>query len=686
VINELYQLSKAMENAGVQATNWHRKYKPIPNVKPNAPCVRICMSNGKVTELSFVDKELGSELRKYGTNQGSYPCMNMVALYRVTDEKVKKEISDISQGNWETDSLEKIKSWCTENNWNSKFLNKYKISMKNTTEELVSLMGAVSFEPLTILMDETSIFSSDPMLLHKELENAVFRMLERKENIELAFTVLFYMGNPQKKAENDSGSLSVALESEKLIDMGIPAVSVRFTEEFNAALLHAESIEKEAAVGDQVDAFGVSFLPLEEPMPEVKLAGGFDVKLRTMFKEQKCQTRYGNIENASYPISPLMRKNLQTALNWMGNSDHEDITWINTDRNEILFAYPSQLPKVPISFTRPIRRPRNEEGSFVEQSKKFISEFKKARQPGTDPNSEYIQIFILRKVDKARTKVIYTRQTDPDEIEVCSEAWTIGCGDNLPLFPFGSVSVPFPIDAADILNYIWKQDGTLASDNFKPIPRYHGMELFLERDMPVQRDLHILVQSAEQLGAYLGKLNVDNVYAPIWWKVKGMLALIGLLLYRAGIRKEQYMENFPYLYGQLLKISDELHALYCNAVRDGSLPSQLAGGSLFRAAADAPVRTLNLLGQRMAPYIIWAKSYRTKKIMTTNEESWRAGWLLNLYEKIATQLESAWTSSTRFNDEEKAQLFIGYLAAFPKKEQPDEKTVSQNLKEEKKDE
>lgn len=33
-----------------------------------------------------------------------------------------------------------------------------------------------------------------------------------------------------------------------------------------------------------------------------------------------------------------------------------------------------------------------------------------------------------------------------------------------------------------------------------------------------------------------------------------------------------------------------------------------------------------------------------------------------------TRLREAWTPRTRFDDEEKAQLFIGYLAAFPQSE------------------
>ncbi len=129
------------------------------------------------------------------------------------------------------------------------------------------------------------------------------------------------------------------------------------------------------------------------------------------------------------------------------------------------------------------------------------------------------------------------------------------------------------------------------------------------------------------------------------------------------------MENLPYLYGQLFKACDELHALYCKVVRNGDIPPQLAGGSLFQSAAEMPVRTLNVLQQRIMPYYLWAKSYRLKDIQESGKESWRAAWLYHLCERIMIKLENNWNTQTRFNDEEKAQLFIGYLAAFSKKEQ-----------------
>ena len=255
-------------------------------------------------------------------------------------------------------------------------------------------------------------------------------------------------------------------------------------------------------------------------MPDVKLAGGIEVKLRTMFKEQRCQTRYRRIENASYPISPQMRKKLQSALGWLGSAERKNITWINTDKNEVLFAYPTTLPEVEISYTRMFKRPEKRDIAFEEQAKKFIAEIHQSKKAGTDSHAEQIQLFVLRKIDKGRTKVVYTRQTEPYELEKQSEAWTAGCL-NLPVFAFGQPNVPFPLDAADILNRFWNQKGESITDKFKPVPKYHGIELLMDSKYPVSADLHCLAEKAMVIGAFLGnKLAEGNLYHPIWDKIK----------------------------------------------------------------------------------------------------------------------------------------------------------------------
>ena len=111
-------------------------------------------------------------------------------------------------------------------------------------------------------------------------------------------------------------------------------------------------------------------------------------------------------------------------------------------------------------------------------------------------------------------------------------------------------------------------------------------------------------------------------------------------------------------------------------VRKGDFPPQFLGSGLYRNASETPARTLNILSQRIMPYYAWAKSYRYKERTEPGKESWRAAWLYHQFERIMNQLREKWTVPSRFDEEEKAQLFIGYLAAFPKKE---ESTINEEV-------
>lgn len=667
MINELFNFSSVLDSVQAQTQIWHKKYKPIPNIRADAPCICITVSDGTVVCVSLINEDLGRELRKYGSNQGSYPCMNLAPLYRVTDEFIKKELTDLSKYPEKIDDayIYKMKSWCTENNWTENFLKKYKISMEKIPIELSQ--AADRYPTLQVLLDETKPFVS-AFALHTELERIAWEMLERREQVSLALKILFHHGKAKERAEKDYGSLSVAFDSEKLIDKGIPAVSEKFVHELNEHLLKIDDDKLAECAADSIDAFGVPFQAIEEPMPTVKLAGGFDVTLRTMFKEQRCQTRYGRIENASYPISPQMRMRLQAALEWAGGLNQKDMTWINTDKNEILFAYPSYMPEEDIQIAAAFGKIEGDDVGFSKKIESFIEDLKNPKSPDTDTHANRISIFVLRKIDKARTKVVYTCQTDPYELEKCSEEWTLGCA-NLPDFPFKAPGVPYPLDVSDTLNCFLKQDGSIVTEKFRPFSHYHGIEILIDPVLSTTADLHRLTECAINIGAFCGGLCVKkSLHHPIFEKAKNILSLMGLFLYRNCIRKDFYMDNLPYLYGQLLKAADELHALYCRVVRKGAYPSQFIGSSLFHDAAEIPVRTINLLSQRIMPYYSWAKSYRFKNVQEDQKESWRAKWLYNMFEKIMNKLQNSWTPQTRFNDEEKAQLFIGYLADFPEKE------------------
>lgn len=685
MINELYDLSRALNGLNISTQSWHKKYQKIPKIQINAPCIKIELDEGKIIRVSEIKESLGAILRKYGTKQGSYPCMNFVPLYRVTDEKIKDEIDHIT---CEKIDLPRIRTWCIENNWNKNFAGKYKRSMEEAAEELYSKIK--TYEPLKILLEESRVFR-DVNYMYKELERVAFEMLEQKKDISLALKILFYKGDTGKEQKNDMGKLSVALEASKMIASGVPAISGKFVTEVNKNLLKSEFEQRDV---DSVDAFGIPFAYFNESMPSVKLAGGFDVILRTMFREHKCQERYGRMDDASYPICKEMRMNVQASLDWLGSEENEGKTWTTIDKNEILFAYVLDKPNSDI-IADVLNGEENGEETFGDRTKRFIEHLRNGKDLKIESNAEGIRIFVLRRWDPARTKVMYTKQTDAYELEKYSEQWDSGC-QNIPSTSLGEIAKPFPLHVASTLNQFWKANGESISSKTKTIPRYHGIEILMDPKMEMVSDLHLLCEKAFTLAAYLGRWSAIKCVGQeerkkmvlkesVWNASRNILALMGLVLYRNDIHKEDYMESMPYLYGQLLKAADELHVLYCKVVRNGEIPPQLVGGSVFQSAAEMPVRTLNVLSQRMLPYYTWAKSYRWKGVETKGIESGLAGWLYMMCEKITTSLNTVWTPKTRFTEEEKAQLFIGYMAEFPKKEKSETTKRNEENKEDEKD-
>lgn len=670
MINELFQLSEALDRAGIDPPKWHREYKPIPG----SQCIRVSILNGKVKEISYVKDNLQKELRKYGSNQATYPCMNIVPLYKVSDERDRDFIEKIKPEEITDEVIQRLEKLCVDSNynWDCKFLSRYKNCIKKSYE-LCRLVP--DYKPIQILSEQSRALCQ-PEDLHKELKNAAFTMLNERNNTGLALEVLFHLTKSEKKDDNDSGKLSIAFESEELFTRcNMRAISRKFVGGLNNALLKSK---KESGERD-IDAFGISYAQLNEPMPEAKLAGGIQAKIRTMYGKQKSQVRYGKSDDNSYPLSDYLRTKLHSSLEWLGAMKHKQTYWSSIDKGELLFVYPCRITnhiESCVNFLHPIDDTKSDlqenEKSFEIRAKAFISELRVGKDSETDSNADHVQIFVLKKLDKARTKIVYNRKTDARELEKCCEDWVSG-SRNLPTFPFGSPKTPFPIGIADVFNTFWKQNGDSFQNKYQPIERYHGLDLLLEPSYPRHSELHMLSEKMMTISPYLGnalsmsKIDYSNkTQCMKWWQIKSLLAIAGILLYQKSIRKEEYMEDFPYQYGQLLKVSDELHAMYCRVVRNRNLPAQFVGSTLYQAAAEAPLRTLSVLGQRMNPYIAWAKTYDTNEETKEDEHPALAKWLLRKYEDVCEILYQSWTKSTRFSDEERAQFFIGYLAALPK--------------------
>lgn len=386
MINELYPLSVSMKKHNISAESFHRKYKPIPNVSSKAPCIHIILSAGQVVNIKFLPDTLGKILRKYGTNNGTYPGLNLTPLYRINEMETGISLKSLKAEALSQDKITQLKGLCTQanDNWDQNILTKYRRSLVEIPKELQKkLSDEYEFSPLSKLIAETELIA-EPEIIRKSLQSQLFKKLDLGIDLELALRVLFQSDN-DGKPEN----LSVYFDCKEIIENGIPAASELFVSGVNQKLMASENISSELK-GGLIDAFGFRFDEIGEKMPSVKLAGGFDATLRTMFNAHLCQFRYGKIEDGSYPISSELRIDLQTALDWIGGEEHKNITWTSLDKNVILFAYPHTLPKVKASFTQMFKLSMNKTSSFETEAKQFISNLRSTRQPGDDSNADQI--------------------------------------------------------------------------------------------------------------------------------------------------------------------------------------------------------------------------------------------------------------------------------------------------------
>lgn len=689
MLNELYRLSRMLEGTNISTKDWNDRYKLIPKVTTKAPCIRIWLAaDGTICDIERIGTELAQSLRKFGNNQGTFPALNIAPLYRLTDKEQISELEQIQKEHVAFD-LDSIRSWCVNNNWKDSLIKKVNRSLHTISQSMLDLIGSQEHPEYTLISKLVGLadgFSDEPDTNFKSaLERCIFMKLQEGGDVNLFLDMLFHKGDSNKitnkEIENDTGTLSIILDLFDWQQYGHTVASTYTTEWINEMLVMSERLDVVVSPANgEKDAFGSHFVNLQKPMPNVKLSG-FDVTLRSMFVGQPCQNRYQKIGDDSYHISAENRALVKQSLEWIADPEREGITWQKVDKREIIFVYPSKLPEIMPRFasifgTSNANSSTLSESRFESIAEKFIKALKGIP---IQEKPDSIQLFVIRKLDKARSKVVFTRSCTSEQLICAAENWERGCY-NIPETNLGERIAPFPLQTACIVNNSWKQNGELAQGKtlVERVKYYQGTELLLDTPQvnTLANYLHILLTNSSGLVNYVGNLVNGGFISNAVKKRLGdlkrqttlVLSVLGLILYKHNDRKETYMESMAYLVGQLLKISDELHALYCNIVRgENGMPTQLVGSALFVTASESPNQAIAQISVRMNPYITWAKQYRTKKVVEKEKESWRAGWYLKLYEDTANRLLPVMTDAIRFSDFDKAQLFIGYLGAFPKR-------------------
>jgi len=712
MLNELFALSKALSEMNISTKIWHREYKPLPNATAKAPCFKISVSEtGDIESIHEIPHDTVRVLRKFGNNQASFPAFNIRPLYRVINNR-HKELLEKMMKDPSCIQIEHIRELIIHDNWH-KSLKSIDGAIHVASDRMLKAFGHNNDDDGLVVIRLIQSVCSLNGGFRVALESYILSELKRGEKSPILLHFLLHSGNENKAAVDDMGkNISVMLDLAEWGNYGYPVASEHITHWVNDALIRADKVDVSDTVIEGVDAFGSPRISgWSEPMPSVKLPG-FDVTLRAMFQEQRCQQRYGEFNDGSYPISKENRVAAKQAFEWLAEREHEGLTWKRADSDEVVFAYPSKLTPTPVRLTSLFGAPPGKENEkakarFGKSAEDYIKSFK-----GIPPKEQpdYIRIFSIRKMDKARSKVVLTRNCSPTWLADAAVHWQQGCS-NIPYINFVKALTPFPLDVARVVNTVWKRDGkqiTVGRSIVKRMQSYQGVELLLDlpgvcisdneriacldkssqlrysaSDSQTHYFLRILLTNTEGLINHFGNsIHSGTFVTPYYAKIiANITAVLGLLLYKNKYMKEDYMQNTAFLLGQILKSSDELHTFYCKVERNGDIPSQLAGNSMFAFASEAPLRALAQLGLRMQPYISWARRYSAIKVPKSEIANGLVGWNLGIFEDICKKLANILTESTRFNDYDKAQLFLGYLASYSNRDEvgTDQSTDSTNI-------
>ncbi|MCF8053805.1 MAG: hypothetical protein K9K75_01065 [Deltaproteobacteria bacterium] len=674
MLNELHHLSTVIKDTGIKTYDWHGSLKPLRNASLKKPCFKILLgSDCTITGIEPMKLKLVTCLRKWEPSNGnSFPGFNIQPLYRITDENKREFLKKWHEGKTAID-MALIKDWINDEqakNWDDKFSKKMDKCLGSIPKELNQKCSGIpsKFGALKNVCERAiQLGDSGPEKIFQTCSSHLLSSLENGSFDRSLLQVLFHEGSPTKKPEDDRGAVSVFLDIPDWDDY--PVAHEKTIQYINECLIAPTTTSKGKTSEGLLDAFGDDCSGYEDKLPEVKLPVLGAVKLRAMNSESPCQYRYGTIDAESFCVGDASRKLAKRSLEWLADASREGETWGRAGGQELVFAYPTYLPQAPLKLVACLgaRKADDNQARFENYASDVITCLTGTNKPLKEIQ---LRVFSIRKMDKARTKVVFYRNYSAQRLADAAREWQTGCA-NIPAIQVktwgeqkGQVlsaepATPFPLQIAECLNQVWKLDGTSSGD-VQSIQMSAGIELLLDESATrrlVPHMLNLTIQNGKGLFCSLGnsqhrgerlKLNGYNKQKQL------MPPILGLLLWKLGIGKEHYMVNPPYLVGKMLKLADELHALYCNEVRRGSLPPQLLGNALMVATLASPTQALAQLALRIAPYLGWARTNST-------DSAGLSRYFLKEFGHAEILLRDKPLPS-RFDDAARAQLLLGYIS------------------------
>jgi len=688
MLDELFKTAAAIKHAGILTKDWHPKLKPLPKATAKAPCIRVWLdSEGHIVDLEPLSAEHAAKLRKFEPDNGkSFPGFNVRPLFiRTMPEADAKKFAK--------DAADKLKTPPVD--WASILVETSNLWAKDTIKTVERILTTISTDLKekceNLQEDETlsRLFSSVSKTTASQFQAEYSEKLKGKiAEGKLPLVLLLFLGPEGKETKTP-----IFLDVKDYKD--VPVAHEQTIARLNDLLLADDNVDGAfcSASFAHPDAYGANAAGSENPrMAQVSVPVLGGVFLRSQSSAIPAQSRYDLCEGATFTVGDITRANAKCALEWLSAPERNGKTYGIAGDKELLFAYPAQLPPDSCpELALLLGAQSDDERKFADLAESVIGQMKGAGDKVVKDTD--LEIFSLRKMDKARTKVVYYRNTTVVSLETASHAWDAGFKNIPPLdirtwgdgkndkgrsFPVLVESqTVFPVKLHKILNVVWTLSrNEVKQSKVKLFEPSTGLRLLLDTPEAAQT-----AYVAERFLAH------SQTYFIALCRMKGRNeiadrkdlpnleiypGILGLLLYKLGKTKENYMNESAFQLGRFLRVADEIHRLYCEVVRKKETPPEFCGSAMLAATLENPTQALAQLCMRSAPYLKWARAYHGE------EKGGLVHYWMGQWSPIADALHQMnWPG--RPSSEERAQIFLGYLSSFPKSDKTEKTTEPEGI-------
>lgn len=672
MLNELRELAICLEKAGIEVEDLHPNFKACPKYLTYWVYLD---EQGNITGIAPVPAAQVQGIRKWEKANGvSFPAFNMPPLFKAASKELQELIKairkNIEKGVAVTTKELSAASDSCETLWDEGIIKKLTDCLTKPIADISEYLETVpdKYKSIAQLISRTKLVKAPTF--KEQLVGALLQNLHDATATDLINALFFYSGKTPK-------NFQIILELADRERFEYPASHQEVQRWMNSQFLSSEG----KGSSTYLDAFGCNAIGKDSKFPPVGFKNALgNVILRAMNQESPCQTRYGMIDYHSFPAGEEVRKGMKSALEWLGGGERRGKTWCDLSRRMerpmLLFAYPSVIPQDLPDLAGMMGDTEDEAAEMNKE--RFSSLAEKvtfALRGGTkEAIDSEIRVFVLAKMDKARTKVMASSRYSTNHVILSAQHWQNGCR-NIPVIEvrrFGKNKgdkpvwnkplIPFPAEVVWCLNTVWTRQATHAEGVHGFIVN-DSLCLLLGEGFELQqvasRALGALLRNSSSLLLALGQANVqglvhktDKKYAK---QVLLLPSILGLLLNKLNKTKGEIMISPAFLVGRLLSLADGLHLEYCKHVRKNSIPPQLVGNALMATAQEEPTKALSVLWGRIKPYHAWAQTLKE------GDSVGLVKYFLKHIGDVSEQLKDVQLPQ-RCTDTDKAQMLLGYLA------------------------